>query len=301
MQLTMKPRRPCGSGRQGILFLVTLAACGTATTASAPDATSGSASTTSDTDASTNPESSTSNSLTSETSATSSSETGSGETGDGCDEDCLPWAGDCASGEKCSIQICDGTFYGDHACRPVLGEGLEGEDCTYEDPYASGLDDCALGHVCLLNDSGTFPYCARYCGDGVDFETCGAGETCWFSGNSTMHFCVTDCDPLGAPCDTPWDRCSYFENPATFGCSRLGETVPAGVGEPCGLQNHCQNGLHCAPAGTIDQPPCAASQCCTPYCALGSGGAECPVSAPSCAPLLPYETPAWPDVGMCAG
>jgi hypothetical protein len=73
-----------------------------------------------------------------------------------------------------------------------------------------------------------------------------------------------------------------------------------GVGEPCEFANACAVGLICAAAEVL--PDCAGVGCCTPFCNVEWGDAQCEaLTATSCVPFFEVgmAPPGYELVGIC--
>ncbi|KIG18764.1 hypothetical protein DB30_07779 [Enhygromyxa salina] len=221
---------------------------------------------------------------------------------DGFDEgewtnQCDPFAQDCPEGEKCVAYASTGDWWDDNKCVPVLGSQAAGEPCSYDGPV-DATDDCDQDSACWNVeevDGEWTGVCHWFCGGTPDTPMCPEGTTCPITSDGTFALCVWTCDPVLQDCD---DGLGCYWANTEFTCVPTTQDIPAG--EPCGFVNDCERGLLCAPAEAL--PACEGSSCCTPYCDLMLGDAQCDaVPGTSCVPF--YEegrAPAsYAHVGVC--
>jgi hypothetical protein len=306
-----------------LLSLLAMAACGPAVNAGdGDDTTTGDASSTSST-SSTSP--TTSGTTTPGTTTTSSSTTGVDPDGSGSSSGCEPnecgnecgwiecpssdddggiecdaWEQDCAELEKCMPWANDGgKRWTSTRCSPLADPPhVLGEPCMVEGSAVSGIDDCALGMMCLwvdpLTNLGT---CVANCGGTENDPSCDEpGTTCVIDFEGVLHVCLPLCDPLLQDC--AHGGCYPYGMPSEgFAC---GAPLPplAADFEACGHDWDCQPGSLCPDA---DQPQaCEDGDCCSPICDLTVPDACADDRV--CTPVSPRGKfpPDLEDVGYCA-
>jgi hypothetical protein len=205
---------------------------------------------------------------------------------------CDPWAQDCPEGEKCVAYESAGNSWDANKCVPVMGEGVEGDECTYDGAVA-GTDSCAVGHMCYYANAEGIGTCIPQCtGTGMVDASCPAGFNCSISNEGSMILCVYDCNPLLQDCAPAGTGC--FWDGALFNCDPAGDITE---GQPCGYINDCAPGQICLDAPAL--PNCAGSACCAAYCDLEDpvcqiAGTECVTFWDEGGPLPGFE-----NVGIC--
>jgi hypothetical protein len=219
--------------------------------------------------------------------------TGGGELGE-----CDPKAQDCDAGYKCTaVSKEEGKPWNANVCVPVMGEGVAGDSCDVMDGKYSGHDDCAKGLICMLTDpEGQDGVCIELCTP--DDECTMTSAQCEEYNDGVLPICLPACDPLIQDCGE--GQACYQGGANTFVCFKeVAEPGQGGQGSTCMSVNICQKGYHCADAAT--QPDCAGAGCCTAFCPLSEGDANCPVDT-MCLPFFAEgEAPeAYADVGICA-
>lgn len=194
-----------------------------------------------------------------------SSSTGEPPPGDG---ECDVWAQDCAEGEKCVPWADDGgDIWNATRCVPVMGTGQPGDTCMLFGGEITGMDDCALGSICMRLDDGTDNgVCVPQCLGSEEAPACVAADrTCTISNDGVLTLCMQQCDPTSPSC------------PAGMGCYPSGDAYElvcwpdfsgdVGVyGDPCFASNSCDPGLICIIGGFV--PGCEGDACCSEYCDL---------------------------------
>jgi hypothetical protein len=280
------------------IITATLAFTLACTSGSAADDEAGTTTSPSSTDADESSDDAATNDDTVGTSSSSSSDDNgmfvSGEDihGDPCDT----FAQDCPEGEKCVPYASSGDVWDDSKCVPVLGDQAMGEPCTY-DGAAEGTDDCDATSLCWgvdENDQGT---CHAFCMGTPDTPECPPMTECSVSGSGVINLCLPNCDPLLQDCNE--GAGCYWAN-VTFNCIfTVREGIP--IGEPCGYINDCVPGSMCVDGSVL--PDCAGSACCTSFCDVTLGDAQCDV-LPGTVCVAFFEEGLAPegyeDVGVCA-
>jgi hypothetical protein len=215
--------------------------------------------------------------------------------GGGANE-CDPKLQDCMRGEKCTAWANDGgTFWNANRCVEVFGEAVAGDSCMVEGSGVSGVDDCALGNICLNTDENGVGICTAFC-DGTD-ESCPPSQTCAIYNDGVLPICLVACDPLLQTC-TEGQSCIDTPN-QTFICFNDASGEAGADGDPCPPEhgeNSCDPGMWCG-AGSFG---CEDVNCCTPFCDIEGDDCTAPDECvsffgdPSSAP------PGYETVGVCA-
>jgi hypothetical protein len=236
----------------------------------------------------------------SETGDTTSSESASESFEPGVDLpplECDFWAQDCPEGHKCVAYSSTGEPNWDaYKCVPVMGDQHEGEACWWGG-IVEATDDCDAGSYCFDTmdvDGQLVGTCYLMCtGTPLDPQ-CPPESYCSISGDGVLNLCIPTCDPLAQDC--AGDEGCYWTG-AAFTC--LGSTMPP-AGEPCAFINDCVPGEICIDAASA--PTCGGSGCCTSFCDLQLGDAQC-ASWPdfACVPFFEegMALPGYENVGVC--
>jgi hypothetical protein len=204
---------------------------------------------------------------------------------------CDPWAQDCPEGEKCAAWAMSDTW-DSNKCVPVMGDGVEGDECTYDGAVA-GTDTCSVGHMCYYTNAEGIGTCIPQCTGSPDDGQCPDGFNCSISNNGSLILCVYDCNPLLQDCQPAETGC--FWDGALFNCDPAGD-IPEG--EPCGYINDCSPGQVCLDAAAL--PACNGSACCAAFCDLMDP--VCLIQGTECISFFDEGTapPGLENVGMCA-
>lgn len=235
--------------------------------------------------------------------ADSSDSSSSGEPPPGAPE-CDVWAQDCADGEKCVPWADDGgNVWNATRCVPVMGDGQPGDTCMLFGGEITGMDDCALGSICMRLDDGTDNgVCVPQCEGSEEAPTCAADDRmCIVSNEGALTVCMESCDPTIQGC------------PSGLGCYTLGAAGEpvcwpdfsgklGTYGDPCGFANGCDPGLACI--GQAYVPGCESDACCSEFCDLNAPdpSSQCSGQADgqSCEPVYGDDPPpALEHVGVC--
>jgi hypothetical protein len=207
---------------------------------------------------------------------------------------CDSFAQDCPEGEKC---VPASSNWNTHQCVPVLGDQAVGEPCVYYGT-AEATDDCdADGHCWNVAnvDGELVGICHAFCAGSPDDPMCPLGSTCSISSEGSIGLCEFGCDPVVQDCG-PGLACIWYDN--SFGCILTGANdIP--TGEPCGYINDCAAGHICLDGSFV--PDCAGSACCTPFCHVDLGDAQCElVPGTVCVSFFVDEPPpGYEHVGVC--
>jgi hypothetical protein len=229
------------------------------------------------------------------------SECGAGVPGfDLCVQDCSDFEQDCPAGQKCvPYSTGDSYFtYADYTCVPVGGDQQQGEPCQ-SSGIETMLDDCALGSFCVGPDAWSMmPFageCALQCTGSPDDPMCPEGQVCELWGQGGPWTCETPCDPLAPNCEDGqschWDY--YY-----FYCMPVIGDVP--TGGPCSYVTECSPGNFCVDANALLD--CAGDACCTSFCALDLGDADCAAQpGTNCVSLFEPDQapPLYANLGVC--
>lgn len=205
---------------------------------------------------------------------------------------CDPWAvGDCPEGEKCAAWAMSDTW-DSNKCVPVMGDGVDGDDCTYDGAVA-GTDTCAAGHMCYYTNAEGAGTCIPLCTGSPDDGQCPDGFNCSISNGGSLILCVYDCNPLLQDCQPAETGC--FWDGELFNCDPAGD-IPEG--EPCGYINDCLPGQVCIDAAGL--PMCNGAACCSAFCDLEDP--ICLIEGTECVSFFDEGTapPGLENVGLCA-
>lgn len=203
---------------------------------------------------------------------------------------CDPWANDCPEGEKCAAWQMDDTW-DSNKCVPVMGDGVDGDVCTYDGAVA-GTDTCAAGHMCYYTNADNVGTCIPLCTGTPEDGQCPQGFNCSISNEGSLILCVYDCNPLLQDC-APAETGCFFDG-ELFNCDPAGD-IPEG--EPCAYINDCLPGQVCVTAAAL--PACNGSDCCTAYCDLMEP--VCLIEGTECVGFFDEGTapPGLENVGYC--
>ncbi len=231
--------------------------------------------------------------------------TSSGETCDflDCDypdlpaiQECNTYEEDCPEGQKCMPWANDGgNAWNALKCVNVTGEGLHGDPCTVEVDAVSGMDDCALHHMCWEVDLDTnMGHCISFCDGTPNDATCDEPDTvCIMTNQNTLNICLPACNPLLQDC--PEGEGCYPVN-HNYACAPVGVPDEVGFeGDTCEYVVACQPGFSCMDAEQV--PNCMSPSCCTPFCDLTEQD-PCPNPETQCIPVYEDNQNA-PNVGFC--
>lgn len=214
-------------------------------------------------------------------------------------QECDVWAQDCPFGDKCVPYSNDGSQdWNDYKCVPVQGDQAPGEPCTSAG-IVEATDDCDATSICFDTeevDGMLVGTCHAQCTGSLEDPMCPVGSSCLLPADSALTLCIPQCDPLAQDC------------PAGDGCYWTGYdfycvfTAEPGIplGQPCGYSNDCEPGNQCLEASFV--PGCVDASCCSAYCDLSLGDAECAAQPGSVctAFFLEGEVPAgFENVGVC--
>ena len=236
---------------------------------------------------------------TSSTGVADGSSGGSSSTGVELPEDCDPFAQDCPAGFKCAPISSDGSpTWDDTLCVPVVDEPVGfGEACTMEKNPFSGLDDCGVGAMCLVDDQDALSgECIELCGGTPAEPTCEqADASCLISATGALAPCLLSCNPLEDDCDAD-ERC--IPGGDSFICTTDASGKAGALGDTCEFPSACDPGLGCfTPTPVVCDEPEGVG-CCLPYCSLAAP--DCPDGL-ACTPFwMEGDAPeGFEDVGIC--
>jgi hypothetical protein len=144
--------------------------------------------------------------------------------------------------------------------------------------------------------------CLAFC-DFDDPDSCAEkglpGSSCIAYNQGALPLCEDECDPLAQDCPEP-EGC-YPAGDQGFVCMLPGLEQGMGEdGDECWAVQACAPGLLCVVPDLKSE--CAGLEaCCTPFCDLEEGGAECTKEGETCLPyyeqgMVPLE---YEDVGFC--
>ena len=201
----------------------------------------------------------------------------------------------CNEGEKCAPWASpDGTWMG-NKCVQIHGDGTAGEPCTAEGEGLTGVDDCALGHLCWNVDMLGQGKCYALCTGTSATPVCAEGFACL--GMDIIWLCLRKCDPLLQDCPNSEVCVNVNEE---FVCEPDASGDEGQFNDPCEYVNACDSGLVCS---LSIKTSAACNQqidgCCTPFCMIPDG--PCPNPDQSCVPWHGFEPPPGEeDIGQCA-
>jgi len=209
----------------------------------------------------------------------STSDTDEGSCGDdpswlGCptDDSCSLWNNDCPAGQKCNLSSNeDDGHWTTSKCVPLDPDPSDtAEACTVQDNPSSGLDNCGVSAVCLVQDSEALEgYCQPLCVGSESDPTCeDPARNCVFS-TSGPGLCIRHCDPLD-PDTCPTGEGCYPETHLPQCLPDVSEPNRGAAFETCGVSNSCDPGQLCANASSIGACQDGDERCCTPWCDLAA-------------------------------
>ncbi len=206
--------------------------------------------------------------------------------------ECDPKQQDCPEGEKCTAWADDGgSSWNANKCVPVTGNGQHGDPCMTEGGGVSGLDDCAVGHICFNTDENMMGICTAFCDEN---DTCPPGSDCSIQNDGSLPVCEIGCDPLLQDCPEGSGCYAIDGSEGATICMQDASGAGGMDGDPCEYDNVCDPGLVCI-GGSAG---CTATWCCTPWCDL-SGSTPCPGAGEDCVPHFESPPPGQEDVGIC--
>lgn len=211
--------------------------------------------------------------------------------------DCDMILQDCPEGQKCVAYSDDGGgVWNATKCVPVTGDQHAGEPCHW-DGISEGTDDCDASSVCWDVkdvDGELIGECTVFCSGTPEAPECPPMHACIIS-SGPVSLCVQLCDPLVQDCG---EGLGCYWAVSDFNCIFTTEDIP--TGEPCSFINDCAPGDFCTDATTL--PDCAGPSCCTSFCDLELGDAQCGVlPGTACVAFfdLGMAPPGYEDVGIC--
>ncbi|MEZ4453432.1 MAG: hypothetical protein R3B09_28470 [Nannocystaceae bacterium] len=180
--------------------------------------------------------------------------------------ECSLYDDNCPRGEKCNLYSNDTAgWYNSTQCFPVDPEPVPpGAPCVAQGNGLIGLDNCAPGSVCFVQDyEHNTGFCLGFCdGDSSD-PTCSEPGTYCYQ-RSIDGLCLATCNPLSHYCDDGSDDSCVPIPGDGFGCLP-DESGDAGApGDPCEAHNECDPGSFCVPQEYVAK--CVHPMCCTPVC-----------------------------------
>jgi len=209
--------------------------------------------------------------------------------------DCNTYEENCPGGTKCMPYADDGgTAWNALMCTEVYGKGVHGDPCTVEG-RVSGIDDCALHHMCWDVDPETnMGHCVSFCDGSPENAACDEPDTfCFVNNGGVLNICLPICEPLVQDCPESQGCYPIDDNYACFPIA-----VPDDVGfegDSCNFINACQSGFACIAAEQL--PTCEDTGCCAPFCDLTE---QDPCSNPEVQCIAVYEeNESDPNVGFC--
>lgn len=189
--------------------------------------------------------------------------------------ECDLWHQDCPDGTKCMPWANDGgNSWNATTCSPITPKpGRPGEACTVEGSRVSGVDDCALGSMCWFVNADGVGTCVAFCHGSPDTPGCADPEArCSIDGAGVLALCLPTCDPIAPVCPADY-LCAPSSGAGTFLCTLDGSGDSGMYGDPCEFVSACTPGLFCAARTHV--PGCTSGGCCSEFCDINLGDAQC--------------------------
>lgn len=212
--------------------------------------------------------------------------------------ECDFWAQDCAPGEKCVAYSSTGAATWDsYRCVAVMGDQQAGEPCWWGG-IVEATDDCDANSYCFDTtevDGELVGTCYAHCLGTPEEPECPPESECSISGDGVLNLCIPTCDPLAQDCA---DGLGCYWTNSSFNCVVATEDIP--VGEPCSFVNDCTAGNQCLDGAML--LGCEGMSCCTSYCDLALGDAECAdIPETTCVGFFEEgeALPGYESVGVC--
>lgn len=185
-------------------------------------------------------------------------------------EACDVWARNCPAGEKCMPWANDGgQAWNATKCTPIARDPDQADEpCNAVDSAVSGVDSCDDGLMCWGVDTDTLMgSCVPLCIGSESSPLCeDPSRLCILGSSGILNLCIASCDPLTQDC-LPGQGCYRFNG--GFICAPDTSGDNGAFGDPCPFGGiSCDPGLGCADADLV--AGCAESECCTPFCDIGS-------------------------------
>ena len=222
--------------------------------------------------------------------------------------ECLVWETEaCGDGQKCMPWSDNPDRIPDaYRCCPAQGTGVVDDSCTISEYDGSCLDSCENGTMCVLDDPDNLGgVCRPFCNPSA--PDCSPDDTCkaFFEALPAVPnvpLCMPKCNPLLQNCAQGTWNC-IPDSPTPSGQSGF-ICVPPPPGnekqlfDACALANDCAPGLVCLTQDRV--PGCTFSSCCSAFCDLSAGDADCRALHPDmvCIDWM-SPSPEWSDVGAC--
>jgi hypothetical protein len=222
--------------------------------------------------------------------------------------ECDVFAQDCDVGEKCAPWVNDGgNAWNATRCVPLDANPAQvGDPCVAEGGGGTGYDDCDASAMCWNVDETGMGVCVGFCEGSPAAPVCSDTSTACSVSNDVLWLCLPTCDPLMQDCDSGAGEACYLNgNTLEFFCAPDYSGEGGAYGEPCDSMyiNVCNSGLLCQPSNAVPDCP-GTSGCCTPFCPVSEGDANCPGAAggQDCLPIYDegQAPPGLTDVGICA-
>jgi hypothetical protein len=221
--------------------------------------------------------------------------------------ECDIWAQDCDAGQKCAPWVNDGgNAWNATKCVPLVENPAQvGDECMAEGGGGSGLDNCDKAAMCWHVDETGMGTCIAFCQGSPAAPVCEDTNTACSISNDVLALCLPVCDPLTQSCDLDGGEACYLNgNTESFFCAPDYSGETGAYGDPCDSMyiNVCDPYLLCVPSNAV--PNCdGTSGCCTPFCPVSEGAANCPGAAGGQECVAVYAEnnapPGYEDVGIC--
>ena len=161
----------------------------------------------------------------------------------------------------------------------------------------SGNDTCAAGSICFYVDADELGTCIAFCTGTPEAPECAEGKSCTIYNDGVLPLCHALCDPLTQDCLSDTDSC-LPTIPEAYVCLPDASMDMAPYGSPCQFNSECNPGLLCLEAGSVPEPDCDASKCCSPMCSI-TASEPCPGAGQTCEAIFDPQPPGYEDVGVC--
>lgn len=220
----------------------------------------------------------------------------------GPEDDCDPFAQECAAGHKCTWWSPDGSgALNGTRCVPMVDDPVEpGAPCTAELPLGSGLDDCALAALCWDVDSRTGQgTCVPLCTGDWSNPYCEDPETACEIAGDGLSICLPSCDPLLQD-ECPEGQACYHAG-QHFRCGFDASGKNGAYGDPCDFHGQCDPGLTCDWRPSVPAcDPGSGTGCCTELCDLEDPQCSDAELGVTCVPWFEAPVPlGYENLGVC--
>lgn len=217
---------------------------------------------------------------------------------------CSVWNQNCPEGQKCAPYAeCGAPYWTTAICIPIMENPAQPGDPCFAVGEIGGIDNCDMGSYCWhRNERGTGT-CVLLCKGSGEAPYCEDPESACVvdSGESTLGWCLSRCDPLKDDCAHPQENC--VPQVSDFVCWPILPDPGQPVHGTCMQIEACEKGLVCIASNSALECDQDALGCCEPYCDLTvpDPNAQCPSVGQACVPFFEGSPPPGDeDVGVCA-